>query len=197
MGTDKALLPWPPVPPGQPPIGTFLSAAIKSLSPYSEAVIVVAGRNADRIAPFAYAAGASLVVNPKPERGQFSSLQVGLREVLNLGRDSALVTLVDRPPVSEDTVRHLCHAFRSAVERWKWAVVPEFGGQHGHPIVVGREMIESFLKAPVTATARDIEGEHADHIEYVTVDDPAIALNINTPEEYASLLADRPAASRD
>ena len=37
---------------------------------------------------------------PIPSRGQFSSLRVGLHEVLNRGRDTAIITLVDRPPAS-------------------------------------------------------------------------------------------------
>ena len=189
MGTDKALLPWPPVPSGQPPRGTFLSAAIESLAPFSEMVIVVGGKNASRIAPFVYAAGASLAENQEPERGQFSSLQIGLHEVLNHGRDAAMVTLVDRPPVHSKTIAHLCQAFSSALESSKWAVIPEMQGRHGHPIVLGREMIEVFLKAPATATARDLEHEYVEHIEYVPVEDPAIAVNVNTPEEYAALNA--------
>src|SRR5947209_3043664 len=99
MGTDKALLRWPPPSSRQPGSGeTFLAAAIHVLSLATDFVLVVAGKNEAVLAPVAYAEGASIVVNPDPERGQFSSLQVGLREVLNRGRDSALVTLVDRPP---------------------------------------------------------------------------------------------------
>jgi molybdenum cofactor cytidylyltransferase len=194
MGTDKALLPWPPVPSGQPPRGTFLSAAIESLGAVSEMVIVVGGKNASRIAPFVYAAGASLAENPEPERGQFSSLRIGLHEVLNHGRDAAMVTLVDRPPVHPRTLAHLCQAFSTALESWKWAVIPEMHGKHGHPIVLGREMIEVFLKAPATATAREIEHEYVEHIEYVPVEDPSIVVNVNTPEEYASLTAAAPFA---
>jgi molybdenum cofactor cytidylyltransferase len=197
MGTDKALLPWPPVPAGHPPAGTFLSAAIASLSPFSDVVIVVGGRNSDRIAPFVYAAGASLLVNPEPERGQFSSLQLGLHEVLNRGRDAALVTLVDRPPVPSPTVALLCSAFASALERWKWAVIPETLGKHGHPIVLAREMIEVFLKAPPTANAREIEHQYEEHIEYLHIDDPAIIVNVNTPEEYSSLCASPSTRSAD
>src|SRR5579863_122919 len=108
MGTDKALLPWPPAAPGAAPTGqTFLSAAIQALDPFSETVIVVAGKNEDNLAPVVYANGASLVQNPDPDRGQFSSLQVGLREVLNHGRDAAMITLVDRPPVRTTTVQML------------------------------------------------------------------------------------------
>lgn len=187
MGTDKALLPWPPVAPGQHPQETFLSAAIRSLELSADMVIVVVGKNVDAIAPIVYASGASLVVNPDPERGQFSSLQVGLREVLNQGRDAALVTLVDHPPVSTVTVEKLCAAFAEAVSRWKWAVVPQYAGKHGHPIALAREMIEAFLRAPATATARDIEHQHQQHIEYVDVDEPLLTVNVNTPEEYSAL----------
>src|SRR5215470_16384645 len=92
-------------------------AAIESLSRVSEMVIVVGGKNASRIAPFVFAAGASLAENQQPERGQFSSLQIGLHDVLNHGRDAAIVTLVDRPPVHAKTIEHLCREFTSALER--------------------------------------------------------------------------------
>lgn len=187
MGTDKALLPWPPVVPGSAPTGqTFLSAAIQALDPFSETVIVVVGKNEDNLAPVIYANGASLVRNPAPDRGQFSSLQAGLREVLNHGRDAAMVTLVDRPPASAATLKTLCSAFTEAASE-VWAVVPEYNGKHGHPFLVAREMIEAFLKAPPGATARDIEHQNLRHVAYVVVDDPLVAMNVDTPEEYAAL----------
>ncbi len=189
MGRDKALLPWPPSIAGQrPSTETFLSAAIRALSFATEFVVVVTGKNAEALAPVVYAEGASLVVNPDPGRGQFSSLQVGLREVLNRGRDAAMVTLVDRPPIGSATLQALHDAFESS-EQNIWLVIPEFSGKHGHPYLLGREMIEVFLRVPATSIARDIEHEHQQHIRYVHVDDPLVVLNINTPEEYAGLLA--------
>jgi molybdenum cofactor cytidylyltransferase len=187
MGTDKALLPWPPAATGSPQATqTFLSAAIEALAPFSEMVLVVAGKNETNLAPVVYANGASLVRNPEPDRGQFSSLQVGLREVLNHGRDAAMVTLVDRPPVNGATLKILCSAFTEA-ENNIWAVVPEYNGKHGHPFLLAREMIEAFLKAPASATARDVEHQNLLHIEYIVVDDPLVTLNIDTPQEYAAL----------
>jgi CTP:molybdopterin cytidylyltransferase MocA len=50
-------------------------------------------------------------------------------------------------------------------------------------------MMEAFLRVPATSIAREIEHEHQEHIQYVQVDDPLVVLNINTPEEYAGLLA--------
>ncbi len=186
MGRDKALLPWPPQVAGQAPsTETFLSAAIQSLSS-TDFVVVVAGANEVTLSPIVYANGASIVVNPDPSQGQFSSLQVGLREVLNRGRDAAMVTLVDRPPVGAATLELLRTAFDSSSPEI-WAVVPEFSGHHGHPYLATRELIEFFLKAPASATARDIEHSHQQHIRYVTVSDPFVALNVNTPDDYAAL----------
>ena len=189
MGTDKALLPWPPQAAAHPPSKeTFLSAAIRSLTPSTDFVLIVAGKNEAALAPIAYANGASLVINPDPSLGQFSSLQVGLHEVLNRGRDAVVITLVDRPPVNTATVRLLRDAYESAPQT-VWSVVPEFSGKHGHPYLLGRELIEVFLQAPPTASARDLEHRYQSHIQYVAVTDPFVALNINTPEDYAALIA--------
>jgi molybdenum cofactor cytidylyltransferase len=189
MGRDKALLPWPPQTTGQAPSNqTFLSSAIRSLMLSTDFILIVAGKNEAALAPIAYAQGASVVTNPDPSRGQFSSLQVGLHEVLNRGRDAAIITLVDRPPASTSTVLLLRDAYESAPQNI-WAVVPEFSGKHGHPYVVGRELIELFFQAPAAASAREIEHSHQHRIRYVPVSDPFVTLNINTPEDYAALSA--------
>ena len=192
MGSDKALLPWPPDAAGIPFSGeTFVSAAIRSLGMFTDQVVVVVGKNEPALAPVVYAAGGSVVRNPSPENGQFSSLRVGLREVLNLGRDAAMITLVDRPPAGAGTLKKLRAAFEEAPSEI-WAVVPEFSGRHGHPFLAGREMIEAFLKAPPTATARDIEHQHPHQISYIAVNDPHVTMNVNTPADYAALLVPQP-----
>src|SRR3954466_494427 len=84
MGRPKALLPWRG--------GTFLSGAIRGLNPYTDLVIVVGGANSKQIEPIVDAHAGFLVTNTDPSRGQFSSLQIGLQEVLNRGRDAAIVT---------------------------------------------------------------------------------------------------------
>lgn len=181
MGRDKALLPWHDT--------TFLGGAIDLLNPYTEMTIVVAGKNAAALEPLVYSKGAFLIMNPEWEQGQFSSLQLGLREVLNRGRDAAIVALVDHPPARLETVDRLRAAFAEAVTRDKWAVIPEYGGKHGHPVVVGREIIEFFLKASATATAREIEHAHQQRIEYLAVNDPLVVTSVDTPEDYQRLMA--------
>lgn len=187
MGSDKALLPWPAQSATASHAETFLSAAIQLFSPFVDVVLVVVGKNERELAPIVYARGASLVVNPDPSRGQFSSLQTGLHEVLNRGRDAAMITLVDRPPVKTESIELLIAEFEQVLTRSIWAVVPEYQGKHGHPILAGREMIEAFLRAPATATAREVEHAHQDQIAYLPVNDPFVALNVDTPEQYAAL----------
>ena len=178
MGQDKALLAWQG--------GTFLSSAIHLLQPLTDLVIVVAGENEETLAPVVNAEAAFLVRNPFPERGQFSSLQRGLEEVLNRGRDAAIVTLVDRPACLPETAEQLKEEFLRSDEK-VWAVVPEFGGKHGHPIVMGREMLEAFLRAPATGNARDVEHARQDHIRYLPVNDSYVTINVNTREDLEKL----------
>ncbi len=180
MGTDKALLPWRN--------GTFLSAAIETLVATTDLVIVIAGRNRQTIAPVVYSTSAFLAVNPNPDEGQFSSLRAGLNEVLGRGRDTAIITLVDRPSPAVATIERLKQVFLAAPDNI-WAVVPEFDGRHGHPFIAGREMIEAFLRAPATSNAREVEHALQGHILYHPVDDPLVAVNVNTQEEFQQLLS--------
>jgi molybdenum cofactor cytidylyltransferase len=180
MGRDKALLPW---------LGsTFLLSAIQALQPLTEFVIVVAGENENNLAPTVNAQAAFLVRNPDPNQGQFSSLVCGLENVLDRGRDAAILTLVDRPAPALATIEMLKNTFVQANDN-VWAVVPEFGGKHGHPIVIGREMMNAFLRAPASSSARDVEHANQSHILYVPVTDPLVTANVDTPEDLQKLTA--------
>ena len=184
MGRDKALLPWNGT--------TFLGATVDRLITFAHSVIVVAGANEVALrAELVSSAGAgvNLRVNSRPEEGQFSSLRIGLQEALNRGCNAALVALVDRPPAMASTIQQLIQAFRpgAGAKLSHWAVVPEFHGKHGHPIVVGAEMIDCFLKAGSAATAREVEHANQDRIRYLAVDDANVVANVNTPEEFERL----------
>lgn len=185
MGRDKALLPWPPA----SETSTLLSAAILALKPFVQSVIVVAGSNADRLAPIVDKAGAQLVRNPAPERGQFSSMQIGVRTALDSGCHAAMITPVDCPPLSADSLARLRDAFEQALARGAWAVAPENNGRRGHPLLAGRDLMQALVDAPVTSNAREINSAHAAKFEYVAVADTLLAVDLNTPEEYARAAA--------
>jgi molybdenum cofactor cytidylyltransferase len=186
MGRDKALLPWPP---GSPATGnrTLLTSSIQALKPFTELVVVVTGKNAENLAWLAAAHGAMIVQNPAPERGQFSSLQVGLHELVARGYDAAMITLVDCPPLSLSSMQKLYAAFEEALSRGMWAVQPENCGRHGHPLLASRALIDAFLAAPATSNARAVKHQHAQLIESISVPDKLLTVDVNTPEQYAAL----------
>lgn len=187
MGRDKALLPWPPASPGSQSTGTLLSAAIAALKPFTYSVIVVAGKNAASLAPTVEAGAAILIENPAPERGQFSSLQTGLREALARGCNAAMITPVDCLPLTASSLESLRNAFDQAVGRGRWGVAPEHNGKRGHPLIASRALIDAFLAAPLIRSARDVKHAHAQRIEYILVPDALLTVNLNTPEQYADL----------
>ena len=184
MGRDKALLPWPP---NNSKGLTLLSGQIEALNPFAEALIIVSGKNLETLAPIAAAHGAWIVQNSEPERGQFSSLQIGLRSLVDRGFDAAIITLVDAPPLSFRTLSQLQTAFDQAIEHGKWGVAPEQNGKRGHPLFASRKLIDAFLGAPVTSNARAIKNEHARLLVSVLVPDALLNRDLNTPEQYAAL----------
>jgi molybdenum cofactor cytidylyltransferase len=179
MGQDKALLPYA----GH----TFLAGAIQLLQNECDFVVVVTGDNTELLTPVIYENAADLVQNPQPELGQFRSLRLGLQAVLGRGRDTACVTLVDRPPALPSTLVRLKERFLETSPETTWAVVTQFNGKHGHPVIFAREMIEAFLRADPASIARDVEHQYQNRIEYVDIDDPRVIMNINTPEDYSAL----------
>jgi molybdenum cofactor cytidylyltransferase len=164
----------------------YLAAAIAALNRFADMVIVVAGENRAALAPTVYANGGELAQNPTPDRRPFSFLQVGLQEVLNRGRDAAMVTMLTLPPVNSGTLEALLRTFAIAASEEKWAVIPEYQGQPGHPILVGREMIEACLRAPSTESAQDVLTRNKERIQYMAVDDSSILNRASIPEVNVS-----------
>jgi molybdenum cofactor cytidylyltransferase len=193
MGSDKAMLPWPPPPHGAAshPGPTLLSAAILAFEPFTRLVLVVAGNNAQTVGVTANACGAYMVRNPNPERGQFSSLQVGLKEALSRGCDSAMITPVDCPPLSAGSLERLRDSFQHAIAQGIWAIAPENDGKRGHPLLVSRELIALFLDAPFTSNAREVLHARAQRVAYIPVPDSLEKAGLNTPEDYEAL-AEKP-----
>jgi molybdenum cofactor cytidylyltransferase len=195
MGTDKAMLPWPPSSSDatDSPRHTLLSAALLAFEPFTRCNVVVAGRNADAVSITVGACGAYLVRNPAPEKGQFSSLQIGLRELLDRGCNAAMITPVDCPPLSPSSLERLHHAFLGALAAGSWAIAPEHDGKHGHPLLASRDLIDAFLKAPITGNAREVLHVHASRVIYVPVSEPLAKAGVNTPQDYAAQGFESPA----
>lgn len=177
MGTPKALLKLH----GE----TFLARLTRVLGANCDSVTVVLGNHLDQIRPHV-PNRARVVINPDPDRGQLSSLQTALAEIVD--SDIAFIP-VDCPAVSEATVAALADAFAHRDPQTLF-VIPRIGDKRGHPVFASRSAAQEFLALAPTGKASEIVHRHVPHTQYVDVADPGIFADIDTPEAYQRLLAE-------
>jgi molybdenum cofactor cytidylyltransferase len=176
MGSPKALLKMNGA--------TFLDRLTKAFRAACDPLIVVLGYDAEHIRE-SIPADATVVLNPDPARGMFSSLQCGLR-ALPPNIEAVIFTPVDYPAVRADTIAGLARAFRQSQAP---ITRPRYRGERGHPVCISRGVMDELLELPVTAQARDVIHAYRPRTKYVDVDDPGILADIDLPEDYQRLQA--------
>lgn len=107
-----------------------------------------------------------------------SSLQCGLR-ALGEGIDAAFVMLADLPAVLPGTLTAL---HQRMIDIRCAAVVPEFEGQRGHPVLFARHCFADLLALPSSETPREVLRRQTAHVILVAVKDRGIVLDVDTPE---------------
>lgn len=178
MGRPKALL----------PLGdrSFIRCIVDTLDAAGVTNIFVIVRPDTRdavAAEIAFAPKARVVVNARAEDGQLSSLVTGLDTLDAPGVDAVMVTLVDVPLVRPATVQSLIARASVSASPILRAV---HGGRHGHPVIFKREVFEALRAADPAVGAKAVM--RAIGVEDIEVDDPGILQDVDTPEDYTSLL---------
>ena len=178
MGRPKALLPIGPD--GETFFDRITGTLIKG---GVEEVVVVVGADADAVRA-AVAPGSTrvrLITNPDYERGQLTSLLAGLRTIDRPGVSAALVTLIDSPLISVESVERL---IRTRREKGALIVRPASNGRHGHPVIFGRELFDELRRADPAQGAKAVVHAHASDIVEVPTDDEGAFIDIDTREDY-------------
>ncbi len=167
------------------PRDTFLSRIIRSLTSAGlPDIVVVTGAAAEVVRPSAGRVDrhVSFVHNARWEDGQLSSLLVGLGDS---PLEAALVTLVDVPFVSPETIARVLHAWRSSRAP---IVRPARGDQHGHPVVFDRAVFKQLHEADRAVGAKSVVRAHTQDILNVPIDDPGAFLDVDTQQDYATAI---------
>jgi molybdenum cofactor cytidylyltransferase len=177
MGTPKALL----------PVGTsaetFLDRITGTLLDGGvDEVLVVVGADADVIRARAHLRPrVQIVDNPDYERGQLTSLLAALRQIDESVASGVLVTLVDVPLVSVETVRALLAAHRDSTAA---IVRPVSNGRHGHPVIFHRRLFDQLHRADPAVGAKPVLRAYAADMIEIPVDDEGAFIDIDTREDY-------------
>ena len=179
MGRPKALLPIGGA--GQ----TFLSRILTTLRRAEvDDLLVVVGYEAEAVIASLGALDFPIrvVENRDYQRGQLTSLQAGLLAADRPGVRGVLVTLVDVPLVTADTVRLVLEAYRR--HRPAAVVRPVSGARHGHPVVFDRTLFDELRAADPALGAKPVVRAHLAATVDVPVEDEAAFLDIDTREDY-------------
>jgi molybdenum cofactor cytidylyltransferase len=181
MGRTKALLPLGGDTCVSRIIRTFRSAGVDD-------VVVVVGHDAELVSQALSAMDRAprVIKNPDYESGQLSSILAGLRAIDRPGVAAMLLTLVDVPLVSAETVRAVLMRYRSTSAA---VVRPVNGDRHGHPVLVDRRLFAQFRSADPATGVKPIVRTHASAVGDVEVLDEGAFTDIDTPEEYAAVTA--------
>ena len=178
MGRPKAAL---PLGPGG---DTVLSRGVRSLLAAGVpevAVVVGAAAGEVRGALRTRHRRVRFVDNPGWESGQLSSLIVGLDALDDPGLEALLVTLVDVPLVSPDTVRRVMRAWRDTRAP---IVRPAMGDRHGHPVIFDRAVFDALRRADPAVGAKAVFQGRANEVLNVPVEDEGAFVDLDTPEDY-------------
>jgi molybdenum cofactor cytidylyltransferase len=184
MGRAKATLPLDAT-------DTFLTRIVRTfLEAGVDDVVVVAGHEADAIVSSFSASGlpARFVVNHDYDRGQWSSLVAGLGVVDRPGVSATLMTLVDVPLVTADTVRAVLACYRRTHAP---VVRPTSGNRHGHPLLVDRSLFAQLRAADPAEGAKPVIRAHATAAGDIAIADEGAFRDIDTEEDYLRLISDR------
>jgi molybdenum cofactor cytidylyltransferase len=179
MDTWKMMLPWGP--------STIIEHAVRTaLEVCSRLILVVGFRAQELIDVFGNWPRVEVVINPDFRAGMFSSVQRGVQAVTEGG---FFLALADMPGVSGRIYGDLLEWSRGmeqgfADKESPYAVIPQYGGKKGHPLLLSAEMRTLILQTDVSKTLRDVLARVPTMI--VPVDEPRVLHDIDTPEDYRS-----------
>jgi len=123
--------------------------------------------------------GARVVVNPDPERGMLSSLQIGMSQAPG----PVVFTPVDFGHVREDTVQGLVAAYSGQP-----VLNPRFDDRRGHPTIISAETVQALLSMPPTGNPKDLLRTLPP--SWFSCNDPGILRDVDDPEAYRKVVAE-------
>ena len=177
MGTPKQLLPLD----GQPLLVRAIEAALASAA---WPVVVVLGAHEEKIRPVLARLPVLVADNPAWSEGMASSIRVGVTTLQQFSRAlaAALVALCDQPAFSAATIAQLVAAQRST---GRSIVAARYAGRQGAPALFLREHFETLMHLTGEEGARALLNDSPARVAAVEL--PALALDLDTPADYAAL----------
>jgi molybdenum cofactor cytidylyltransferase len=181
MGRPKLLLPW-----GSRTILEHLVLVWRQLGAQQIGVVCSIDRDAeaselDRLG----LAEVNRIWNEHPENGMFSSIQAAARwNGWRKDTSHFAIVLGDQPHVGLGTLQSLlAHALRSDARICQ----PSRNQRARHPVLMDRRSFDE-LETSAAVSLKDFLESHSNDREWVELEDPALDLDLDSPEDYARAL---------
>jgi len=114
-----------------------------------------------------------------------SSIQAGISAAIEEEAEVVLLHPVDMPAVRATTLKTLLKAMGESDEGLR----PEFEGAPGYPVMLSRAAAERLVSGNAAGLDAALQGLK---LRRVSVKDPGVVVNINTPETYERLFGTAP-----
>lgn len=150
-----------------------------------EDVRVVIGHRADELAPMLDRWGVRWILNDRFEEGMFSSIQAGVHDLESSTRGFFLLP-VDIPLVRPTTLYDLLTASDTHQAD---ILFPRFLGRRGHPPLISAKFQSGILLWQGDGGLRAFFKQHESRAVDVEVADEHVLLDMDTRDEYETLLA--------
>jgi len=186
MGRPKPLLPWGKT--------TVIEAIVdKLLRVRTDPCVCVVGHRQHALQAALCQRSVYFAYNKHyATQGLLASYQLGIEAILSQEREGGrlhagvLLALVDQPHVPLTVFQQLLEAIERHPQDLHF---PSFRRRRGHPFYLPRACWPTLLALREPATMRDVLAHYDSQTRYVEVDDEAILLDMDTPQDYERLLA--------
>lgn len=166
---------------GVPLVRRVVDAALKSSC---DAVLVVTGHEASRIAAVLPGEGVSTVTCADYASGLSASLKAGIAALPD-ECDAVVICLGDMPKVTRAHIDGLIAAYEPLQGRL--VCVPTFRGKRGNPVLWDQRFFAELMELKGDVGARHLIGEHARLVCEVPMDDEGVLTDVDTPDALEKL----------
>ncbi len=179
MGRTKQLVPWPTADGPKP----LVAATYDAIRPICDDMVVVLGHEADAVAA-AIGDRAFHRTSSDPDGPMFDSIRAGLVAAQAINPAATIVLQPgDHPDVSLATLHALANC---SLPRAALAVIPEYDGRGGHPVLIPPAVAASLLETDCPDGLGQFWSDHPELCHRLPVDDSMILRDIDTPSDIPS-----------
>jgi molybdenum cofactor cytidylyltransferase len=131
--------------------------------------------------------GVISVVNPNPENGMTSSIKIGV-ETASEKSKGYMICLADMVKLTSEDYTLLAEEFNTAFSKNPFCILlPRYNKEKGNPVIFSSKYKSEILHHEDPEGCKGIIKQHPDQIVWVDMNNDAVLIDMDTPEDYDRL----------